>query len=123
MIKLSAGQRRVLKWLIPISLAVWFPIRFSIEIACYHTHYEEQIIGYIAGFLGLACCVAGLVRSLLRRERSVAALYIVAAISCVFFCYWITRIPFCPMCEPMKKSELGFMLEPFADRFSDFYLE
>ena len=46
-----------------------------------------------------------------------AAVYGLAVVSCIFFCYWISRIPFCTVCEPISPEDLGFMLRPFADRF------
>ena len=36
---------------------------------------------------------------------------------------YINRIPFCTECDHVKRSELGFMLEPFANRFGFFWPE
>ena len=62
-------------------------------------------------------CMIGSFLALKRKESGLAVVCGLAAASCVFFCYWIYRIPFCTMCEPIDRSDLGFMLEPFADKF------
>lgn len=112
-----ARLKRIVGLSIPIILILWFPYRFYTEITHYYTHYDGQLIGYILGYAGSAGCIAGIVFANRRRRKIVAVLYGMALVSCIFFCYWITRIPFCTMCEPIDRSELGFMLEPFADRF------
>ena len=109
--------RCLLKWVIPIGLILWFPFRFYWEIAHYYTHYDNQLMGCILGVVGLVVCAAGIFWALYNDERAPVVLYGLAAISCVFFCYWITRIPYCTECDGLRRSDLGFMLRPFADRF------
>jgi len=95
---------------------------FYLDIMNYQPHQTTSF----AIVLGVPCaifCIAECALALKRKENSLALIYGAAVVSCIFFGYWIHRIPFCAMCEPIHKSDLGFMLEPFADRFSDFYLE
>ena len=117
--KANSAAKRAL----PIFLICLFPFMFCMRIAFYQPHYEGLITGQILGFVGVAACLAGIVRAVVREETGVVVLYLLAAVSCVFFCYWIGRIPFCAECEPMFRSDLGFMLEPFADRFGDVWLD
>ena len=88
----------------------------------YHSHWDGQFLGYVFAIPGNIICAIGIVRALKRKNRSLAVAYAAALVSCVFFCWWITRIPFCTMCDGLRKSDLGFMLRPFADRFGDGYL-
>ena len=108
------------KWIVPVLMAVAFPGLFYWEIADYESHSEGlTLLMLVLGVAVLAVCALGLRWAVRGHSWGMALLYVLAAVSCVFFCYWMDRIPFCAVCEPMRKSDLGFMLEPFADRFGD----
>ena len=114
--------KRIIKWAIPLFVTVWFPFMFYMGIRNYHAHADDPFT-IMFGIPCAICCITGCFLALKRKESGLAVVCGLAAVSCIFFCYWISRIPFCAMCEPIHKHDLGFMLEPFADRFSDFYLE
>ena len=108
--------RRIIRWAVPVFTVLWFPFRFYSDIMNYHAHCDDAS----PILLGIPCavyCVTSCFLAIRRRESVLAVLCSLAAASCVFFCYWICRIPFCTMCEPIDRSDLGFMLKPFADTF------
>lgn len=104
------------KWLLPVFLILWYPARFFWDIMHYYTHFED-IPALLYELVGFILCTAGIIRAFKRREWGFAALVGTALVSCVFFGYWTNRIPFCVECNRISREELGFMLEPFADRF------
>ncbi len=114
--------RRIFKWAFPVFVLFWFPLTFYLGIMNYHAHSDDPFT-ILFGAPCAVYCITGCFLALKRKERGLAVICGLAAASCIFFCYWNYRIPFCTMCEPIHKRDLGFMLEPFADRFSDFYLE
>ena len=114
--------RRIIRWAVPIFVFFWFPFKFYQGINYYQSHIDDPF----TIMFGVPCalyCVISCFLAFRRKQKGLAVVCCLAAASCIFFCYWIYRIPFCTMCEPIHKSDLGFMLEPFADKFSDFYLE
>lgn len=87
-------------------------------------HYQPHHDNPFSGFVFIACVIGGvilLIRAIKRKQTIITVLYSFAIISGVFFLYWTTRIPLCLECEPMSKKDLGFMLEPFAERFGDYW--
>lgn len=62
-------------------------------------------------------------RAIRRREGIILLLAALAIASGTCFGYWIDQIPFCTECDHMKKSDLGWMVAPFADNFGYFYPE
>ncbi len=107
--------KQIIRWAFPLFVIIWFPCAFFHEVLHYQAHNDSFTIAY-----GLPCavvCLICLFRALKRKEICFTVVYGLAVVSCAFFCYWINRIPFCPICEPISKSDLGFMLEPFADSF------
>ena len=110
------------KWLIPFFLIIWFPTKFFWDIAHYHTHFEDLTALFLE-LAGLILCTILIVRAIRRRDWAYVIIVILAMVSCAFFGYWINRIPFCTECDHIRRSELGFMLEPFADRFGYFWPE
>ena len=113
--------KTVAQWVFPLFVIFWFPFAFYYDIAHYSAHSDDPFT-CIFGFFCIIGCLICFIYARGRKRKLLAALYVLAVISCVFFCYWIRRIPFCTMCSPMKKSDLGFMLRPFADSFGDFWL-
>ena len=107
-------KKQLLRWAFPIFVSCFFPIRFYYDVLHYQIHHDD-LLAILIGFPCVILCLIGFVSALMRREKGLSAVFALAAASCAFFCYWIMRIPLCPMCEPISKSELGFMLEPFAD--------
>ena len=119
-----AGMKRFVRWAFPVLLMLFYPWWFYTDVLSYHAHADgAAIAAFILGLPSVIICVVVIIRAVRRREWGVVILYGLAAATCVFFWYWIRRIPFCTMCYPMKKKDLGFMLEPFADRFGDFWLD
>ena len=109
-------NRRIIKWAIPIFLSLLFPFIFFMDVMYYHAHsdyYEFTLIGTPCA----VCCLIGCILAIRRREKGLAVACVLAAASCLFFCYWIRRIPFCTMCDPIDRNDLGFMLKPFAENF------
>ena len=108
--------KRIIKWVIPILVFLWFPFMFYMNIRNYQAHSDDTF----TIMFGVPCaiyCMIGCFLALRRKESGLAVVCGFAVASCVFFCYWIYRIPFCTICEPIDRSNLGFMLEPFADKF------
>ena len=108
--------RPAVKWLMPVFLMLWFPARFYWDIMHYYTHFED-IPAPLFELIGIILCTAGIIRAVRRRDRAYAVWVGCALASCIFFGYWINRIPFCVECNHISRDELGFMLAPFADRF------
>ena len=108
--------KRIIKWVIPILVFFWFPFMFYMNIKNYQTHSDDPFTIMFEAPCVLYCMIGSFL-ALKRKESGLAVVCGLAAASCVFFCYWIYRIPFCTMCEPIDRSDLGFMLEPFADKF------
>ena len=105
----------IVKWAFPIFVICFFPIRFYYDIMHYQIHHDD-LFAILLGFVCAILCITGLISALRQREKSLSAVNGLALVSCVFFCYWIIRIPLCPVCDSISKSDLGFMLEPFADK-------
>ena len=114
--------RRIIRWVVPAFVFFWFPCMFYLSIINYHTHFDDPFTIMFGVPCALYCAISCFL-AIRRREKGLAVVCGLAAASCVFFCYWIYRIPFCTMCDPIRKSDLGFMLEPFADRFGDLWIE
>ncbi len=114
--------KRIVKWAVPVFVFFFFPLRFYLNIAYYRSH-EDDPFTIMFGVICAITCVVVCFQALRRKETGQAVVCGLAIVSCVFFCYWIARIPFCTMCDPIRKSDLGFMLEPFADRFGDLWIE
>ena len=108
--------KRIIKWAIPLFVLFWFPFMFYMGIRNYHAHVDDPFTIMFAVPCAI-CCIIGCFLALKRKESGLAVVCGLAVASCVFFCYWIYLIPFCTMCEPIDRSDLGFMLEPFADKF------
>ncbi len=107
--------KAIISWVFPVFVICFFPFRFYYDIMHYQIHHDDLL----AILLGLPCvilCLIGFIQALKRREKSTSAVYGLAMVSCIFFCYWIIRIPLCPVCDSVSRSDLGFMLEPFADK-------
>ncbi len=114
--------KRIVKWAVPVFVFFLFPLRFYLNIAYYRSHEDDPFI-IMFGVVCAIICIVVCFQALRRKETGLAVVCGLAIVSCVFFCYWIARIPFCTMCDPIRKSDLGFMLEPFADRFGDLWIE
>ena len=108
--------KTVLKWAFPVFVICFFPIRFYYDIMHYQIHHDD-LFAFLLGIPCVIICLTGFIWALKRREKGLSAVCGLAIASCVFFCYWIMRIPLCSVCEPISKSDLGFMLEPFAETF------
>ena len=108
--------KRIFAWAIPLFVFVWFPIMFYVGIANYQAHADDPFTIMFGVPCAISCLIIGIM-SLRQKKYGHAAICGLAVVSCVFFCYWIYRIPFCTMCEPVSREDLGFMLKPFADRF------
>ena len=107
------------KWLLPVFLRIWFPARFYWDVTHYYTHFDD-LSAVLLCLVGLILCTVWIIRAIRRRDWKYMVLIGLAMASCAFFGYWINRIPFCTECDHISRSELGFMLEPFADRFGYF---
>ena len=108
--------KHIIAWAVPIFVFVWFPFIFCLAIMNYHAHADDPF----TIMFGVPCAISCFIicyKALRQKKYGHAAICCLAVVSCVFFCYWIYRIPFCTMCEPIDRSDLGFMLEPFADKF------
>ena len=114
--------KRILKYALPALLTLWPPVWFYWDVAHYSSHSSE----YVSLFLGAASliiCGVKVYRAFREHDRYSVVMYAIAAISCVFFGYWIAQIPFCTECDHIRRSDLGFMLRPFADRFGPYWGE
>ncbi len=110
------------KYLVPSLLLIWFPARFYWDVFHYHTHFEDMFSLFME-FSTIIFCAVSMIRAFKRRSLAYMALIAATMLSCIFFGYWINRIPFCTECDHVRRSELGFMLEPFANRFGYFWPE
>ena len=108
--------KRIVKWAVPLFVLLYFPLMFYMGVMDYHAHTDDPFT-IMFGVPCAICCIIGCFLALKRKESGLAVVCALAAASCVFFCYWIYRIPFCTMCEPIDRNHLGFMLEPSADKF------
>ena len=108
--------KRIGMYLVPSFLLLWFPARFYWDVFHYYTHFEDLLV-VLMGFATIIFCAVSMVQAFKRRNWAYMALVAAALLSCLFFGYWINRIPFCTECDHIRRSELGFMLEPFANRF------
>ena len=110
----------VSKWAVPILMTALPAAMFYWEVMHYQAHFDSSLTGIV----GIACVVGGiflLTGAIEKKQKVNAAICGLAIASGLFFYYWSTRIPFCTKCEPMSKQDLGFMLEPFADRFGPYW--
>ncbi|MBQ9409951.1 MAG: hypothetical protein IJU28_11260 [Clostridia bacterium] len=115
--------KRVALWGFPLLLMILYPLGFYSRIAHYRPHSDAGWPLVLFAVPALVICSVILYRAAKRRLWGRFALYAVTIACCIFFTYWMGRIPFCTECEPIKKSDLGFMLEPYADTFSTWYLD
>ena len=119
---MDSKTKTILRWAVPLFLAAWAPFRFYRDVADWTAH-NEDLFGPLVLLIGVVFCAAGIVRAAKKRAWPALAVNALALASCCFFGYWIWRIPFCPECDPMRRSDLGFMLAPFADRFEPYMPE
>ena len=113
---LNTRLRMVMAWAIPIFFIFWFPLMFYENVLGYRPH-NQDISAYIIALPCVVGCSVFMCLAAKYKEPWLAAVYGLAVVSCIFFCYWISRIPFCTVWEPISPEDLGFMLRPFADRF------
>lgn len=108
--------RVMTKWGIPIFLMLWFPLMFYESVMHYQAH-SDDVSPLVIGIPCAIGCFVALRRYYWRREKGMMILYALALVSCVFFTYWMWRIPYCVECDEISRDQLGFMLKPFADKF------
>ena len=108
--------RNIIRWAVPVFLMIWLPYRFYWDIDNYYTHFSDYAAGFVIIY-GSVFLAVGLIMNIKRRKLFVTLFYSMALVICLFFGYWIFRISFCTECDHLTKSDLGFMLEPYADRF------
>ena len=92
------------------------PGKVLLELAHYYTHFDDLPALFLE-LAALILCTVWIIRAIRQRDWKYMVFIGLTIVSCVFFGYWINRIPFCTECDHISRSELGFMLEPFADRF------
>ena len=112
--------KKLIKWLLAIFIIAWFPARFYWDVNHYYTHFDD-VTALLFWIYGIIACAVFIVRTIKKKEWITFALFGLALVSCAFFGYWIFQIPFCTECDHITRSDLGFMLEPFADRFGPYW--
>ena len=113
---------RIAKFIVPILLIVWFPYRFYINIAHYHSHTEDLL----TPFIGLLCIIVSVVliyKACRKHECITVILYIFTALSALFFSYCILQIPFCTECDHITRNDLHPILKLFEDTFAPYWGE
>ena len=118
-------MKRFRTWAVPVILALLFPALFYWEIFHYQPHMSDSFL--IAFPIMIAAAVRFIIvawRAAGKRAWGIVVFNALALACCLYFFYWIGRIPDCIECDGLwRKSDLGFMLEPFADRFGDLWLD
>ena len=113
---------QIAKYIVPILLIVWFPYRFYADIAHYHSHAEDIWTPFV-GFVCLIFCAVMICKAGKRHEWIAVVLYVLTALSALFFSFCIWQIPFCTECDHITRNDLHPILKPFEDTFAPYWGE